>query len=76
MAKFKLVENPIPRPFNYPVSDGKPGSTSDIMLTRGSLIPRLSPAPVFDRLQYAKTEPTASDQKPEPRKARQGAKQG
>ena len=39
-----------------------------------SLVPRPSPAPVFDRLQYAKTEPeapflhTASDQKPEPGK--------
>ena len=43
-----------------------------------SLVPRPSLAPVFDRLQYAKTEPeallaqflhTASDQKPEPGKA-------
>ena len=34
VAKFKLVENPIPRPFHYPVSDGKPGSTSDIMSTQ------------------------------------------
>ena len=33
-----------------------------------SLVPRPSPAPVFDRLQYAKTD-TASDQKLEPEKA-------
>ena len=39
-----------------------------------SLVPRPSPAPVFDRLQYAKTDVqwlsfTASNQKPEPGKA-------
>ena len=26
VAKFKLVENPIPRPFHYPVSDGSLGA--------------------------------------------------
>ena len=56
---------------------GKLSSTIALYPDRGSLIPRPSPAPVFDRLQYAKTEPedspgllgqflhTASDQKPD-----------
>ena len=31
-----------------------------LLCTRCSLVPRPSPAPVFNRLQYAKTEPEAS----------------
>ena len=42
---------------------------NDVRWVRLTLVPRLSPAPVFDRLQYAKTEHAASDQKLEPGKA-------
>ena len=44
-------------------------STAHMNLINTSLVPRPSPAPVFDHLQYAKTEHTASDQKLESEKA-------
>ena len=39
----------------------KLGESSTALARKSSLVPRPFPAPVFDRLQYAKTEPETEE---------------
>ena len=52
LCSMNLVSFPEPA-----FSQRKHKAVADLGGVRASLVPRPSPAPVFDRLQYAKTEP-------------------